>query len=381
MQTPGKSLIALTIGLGSLLAGCTGPGVTSAKAPASPATAAKAPLPPLSYVVGADLSFLGQAEARGTQYKDNGVGKPGLQLFKDHGYTWIRLRLFHTPTQLPNNLQYTIELAQKAKALGYKFLLDFHYSDTWADPAKQTIPKAWQGKSHAELVKLVEDYTRDSIVAFREAGVMPEMVQIGNEITNGMMWPDGKLPENWDNFADLIKAGVRGMDKGRADAPRPRLLVQTERPGNIEVTRNFYDNLFQRGVECDIIGFSYYPWWHGSLLQVRDCLGFTAERYKKDIILVEVAYNWRPTEYRNSPPPFPESPEGQRDFWEEVNRLVLEVPYGLGKGVFWWEPAVPVGPRGLSSRGMFDNEGNALPAVYSLDKFTRGKVPKSATTP
>jgi arabinogalactan endo-1,4-beta-galactosidase len=164
------------------------------------------------------------------------------------------------------------------------------------------------------------------------------------------------------------------MDDGLGGAPRPLLLVQTERPGNIEVTRNFYDNIIQRGVEFDIIGLSYYPWWHGSLLEVRDCLAFIAERYKKDIILVEVAYNWRPAEYRKMPPPFPETPEGQREFWEEVNRLVLEIPNGLGKGVFWWEPAV-AGRGGISSRGMFDAEGNALPVVSVFDKFTRGKVP------
>ncbi|MGD0384360.1 MAG: glycosyl hydrolase 53 family protein, partial [Thermoguttaceae bacterium] len=103
------------------------------------------------FAVGADLSFLKQAEDRGTVFKDNGQAKPGLQIFKEHGYNWIRLRLFHTPTQLPNNLEYTIALAKEAKKLGFKILLNFHYSDTWADPQKQFIPKAWKDKSHAEL--------------------------------------------------------------------------------------------------------------------------------------------------------------------------------------------------------------------------------------
>ena len=109
------------------------------------------------YAVGADLSFLKQAEDRGTVFKDDGQAKPGLQIFKDHGYNWIRLRLFHTPTQLPNNLEYTIALAKEAKKLGFKFLLNYHYSDTWADPGKQFMPKAWKGKSHAELVEAVEN--------------------------------------------------------------------------------------------------------------------------------------------------------------------------------------------------------------------------------
>ena len=133
-------------------------------------------------------------------FKDNNQPKPGLQIFKDHGYNWIRLRLFHMPTQLPNNLEYTIAEAQAAKRLGFKFLLDYHYSDTWADPCKQFLPKAWEGLTHAGLVEAVFNYTRDSIAAFREAGVLPDMVQIGNEIPGGMLWPDGKAPANWDNL-------------------------------------------------------------------------------------------------------------------------------------------------------------------------------------
>jgi arabinogalactan endo-1,4-beta-galactosidase len=112
------------------------------------------------YAIGADVSFLAQAEASGTVFKDEGVAKPGLQILKDHGYNWVRLRLFHTPSNsqrfpLPNDLAYTIALAQQAKALGYKFLLNFHYSDTWADPAKQTLPEAWKDLSQAELVDAV----------------------------------------------------------------------------------------------------------------------------------------------------------------------------------------------------------------------------------
>src|SRR5262249_8719933 len=143
------------------------------------------------YAIGADVSFLAQAEKDGTVFKDNGTPKPGLQILKDHGYSWVRLRLFHTPGQLPNNLDYTIKLAQAAKKLGFKFLLDYHYADDWADPGKQPIPKAWQGKSHQQLVQAVFEYTRDSIAAFRDAGVLPDMVQIGNEVINGMLWPDG----------------------------------------------------------------------------------------------------------------------------------------------------------------------------------------------
>lgn len=336
------------------------------------------------YAIGADLSFLKQAEERGVQFKDGGVVKPGLQIFRDHGYNWIRLRLFHTPSTqprpLPNDLAYTIALAQAAKAQGMKFLLNYHYSDTWADPAKQFLPKAWETLEPAALVSAVHDYTRDTIAAFREAGVLPDMVQIGNEVTPGMLWPHGKLPENWDTFAALLKAGIAGVEAGRGDGPRPRIMLHIEKSGDRERTRWFFDNLAQRGVEFDVIGQSYYPWWHGSLLDLRDTLAFMAETYRKDIYLVEVAYNWRPAEYLDEPAPFPETPEGQRDFLDEVHRVVLATPHGLGKGVFWWEPAVPLQTR-IASRGMFDADGNALPVITVFDRWTRGKTVRANESP
>ena len=110
-----------------------------------------------------------------------------MKIFREHGYNWIRLRLFHSPADLPNNLEYTIALAKSAKLEGFNFLLDFHYSDTWSDPGKQYIPKAWSGMSHKQLVKAVYDYSKETIKAFREAGAMPDMVQTGNEINNGML--------------------------------------------------------------------------------------------------------------------------------------------------------------------------------------------------
>jgi arabinogalactan endo-1,4-beta-galactosidase len=320
------------------------------------------------YAVGADVSFLAQAEKDGVIFRDNGARKPGLQILKDHGYNWIRLRLFHTPTELPNNLDYTIALAKQAKKLGFKFLLDYQYADDWADPGKQPIPKAWQGKSHQELVQAVFEYTRDTIAAFRDAGALPDMVQIGNEIINGMLWPDGKLPENWNNFAQLVYAGINGVDAGRGNNPRPKIMIHIDRGADVKTTKEFFDKLNSYDIPYDIIGQSYYPWWHGSLNQLRQNLEFMAREYQKDIIVVEAAYNWKPGNYVNKPAPFPESPEGQREFLDELNRVVMETPNGKGKGLFWWEPAV----RGsLTIRGLFDDQYNALPAMTVFDRFTR----------
>ena len=319
------------------------------------------------YAIGADLSFMKQAEDSGFTFKEDGKAKPGLQIFKDHGYNWIRLRLFNSPTELPNNLAYTIAEAKEAKKLGYKFLLDYHYSDTWADPQKQFIPKAWEGKTHAELVQAVFEYTRNTMIAFRDSSAFPDMVQIGNEITNGMLWPDGKLPDNWNNFAELVQSGINGVYAGCGNNPHPKIMIHIDQGGNKIKTKYFFDKLNSYGIQYDVIGQSYYPWWHGSLLDLRECLNFTAREYKKDVFVVETAYNWKPTEYINKSAPFPESPEGQKEFLEEVNRIVMSVPCNRGAGVFWWEPAVS--RRG--SRSFFDENGNALPVINVFDKFTR----------
>jgi arabinogalactan endo-1,4-beta-galactosidase len=327
-----------------------------------------APLRASEYAIGADLSFLKQAEDHGKVFKDNGVAKPGLEIFKDHGYNWIRLRLFHTPTELPNNLEYTIALAKAAKKLGYHFLLDYHYSDTWADPGKQFLPKAWEGMSHAQLAEAVFEYTKQTIAAFREAGVLPDMVQIGNEVSNGMLWPDGRLPENWNNFADLLKAGIAGVEAGSGQNPRPRIMIHIDQGGNKVKTKEFFDKIAFYHIAFDVIGQSFYPWWHGSLNDLRENMIFMAQEYRKGIFVVEAAYNWTPAEYKLRPGPFPETPAGQRQFLEEVNRIVQETPDGLGQGIFWWEPAVT---GHLTSRGFFDENGNALPVMSVFDSYTR----------
>jgi arabinogalactan endo-1,4-beta-galactosidase len=320
------------------------------------------------YAIGADLSFLKQAEDRGIQFKDDNQAKPGLEIFKNHGYNWIRLRLFHTPTQLPNNLEYAIALAKSARQLGFHFLLDYHYSDTWADPGKQFIPKAWEGMSHTQMVEALFNYTRDTTIAFREAGVLPEMVQIGNEITNGMLWPDAKLPANWDNFADFLKAGIAGVEAGKGNLPRPRIMIHIDKGGDTIKTKAFFDKLNTYHVAYDVIGQSYYPWWHGSLNDLRENMIATAKEYDKDIMVVEAAYNWTPGNYKTKPAPFPETPQGQKEFLEEVNRVVQSTPDGHGAGVFWWEPAVA---GGTGARGFFDRDYNVLPVITVFDKFTR----------
>lgn len=325
------------------------------------------PVPPArEFAYGADLSFVRHHESRGKVFYDGDRAKPALQIYRDHGHNWIRLRLFNEPVKegLPNSLAYTIAMAQEAKQLGVKFLLDYHYAQSWADPGKQPMPDAWKPLTQSERVQKVFEYTRDTIAAFRDAGVLPDMVQIGNEVRVGMMWPDGKLPKNWDNFAEYVYAGINGVDAGRGNGKRPRIMVHFDQGGDWKDAEKFYDKLFGYGIPVDVIGYSYYPWWHGTLAQLKECLDGTAKKYGKEVWVVETAYHFAPNgETKGQKMPFPETPEGQADFLKAVTKVVKEVPGGLGTGVFWWEPTLAE----ISTRGCFDRNGKALPAVYAFD--------------
>jgi len=197
------------------------------------------------------------------------------------------------------------------------------------------------------------------------------MVQIGNEIRNGMLWPKGKLPDNWDNFAKLVKAGVDGVDAGRAQKRRPLVMIHYDQGADADGSQDFYQKFNSYGIPYDIIGLSYYPWWHGNLLQLRENLLLLVNHFNKDIIVVETAYNWRESQYKNMIPPYPETPEGQREFLESVNQTLLNISSPKIKGIFWWEPAVM---GGLGSRGFFDREGNALPVINVFNKYRLGQT-------
>jgi arabinogalactan endo-1,4-beta-galactosidase len=322
------------------------------------------------YAVGADVSFLASAEQQGIVFTEGGQAKDVLSILREHQYNWVRLRLFVDPAaskdKLPNDLAYTLALAKRAKAQGFHLLLDLHYSDTWADPGKQFTPAAWSKLKHKQLVDQVFRYTRETIAAFAQAGVMPQMVQVGNEITNGMLWPDGKLPDNWDNFADLLKAGVAGVEAGRGAQPRPRIMIHIERSGDYEAAVWFFDALIAHHVPFDVMGLSYYPFWHGKTDKLRGNLHDLALRYRLPIIVVETAYNWTPGDFAGKKAEFAESPEGQKAFLQAVDAAVWAIPNGLGQGVFWWEPAVPGGP--IAGRALFDDKHNALPALTVFDK-------------
>ena len=319
--------------------------------------------PPLEYAVGADVSFLDDAMASGARFADRRSDLEGLALLRHSGLNWVRLRLFVEPEELPNDLAYTVRLAARAKRLGFKLLLNFHYSDTWADPGKQYTPAAWRELPLDELCRRVREHTSHSLETLSRAGAAPDMVQIGNEVINGMLWPQGRLPDNWGAFASLMRAGIAGARESDL-AVTPLIMVHIDRGADWAATESFFDNCARHGIDFDVIGQSYYPWWHGTLDELRANLDNTARKYRKDIVLVEVAYHWRQGVYPDGKGPFPETPEGQLDFISEVDEIIRGVAGGHGKGVFWWEPAVEKGP--IHGRGLFDSEGYALPALVGL---------------
>jgi arabinogalactan endo-1,4-beta-galactosidase len=196
------------------------------------------------------------------------------------------------------------------------------------------------------------------------------MVQIGNEITRGMLRPDGQLPDNWKSFTDLLKAGINGVDAGHGNQPRPLIMIHIDRGGDWTRTKDFFDHLLAYDVRFDIIGQSYHPWWQGSLDDLRNNLYWTAVTYHKPIVLAEVSYPWKPFGKQNDHPPFPLTPQGQADWLRALNQVVEQTPEHLGAGLFWWEPAIRL-TQPLHGRDLFDDNGNALPAMDVFDATTR----------
>ena len=323
------------------------------------------------YALGLDLSFVKQSEDRGVKYYDeDGTEKPVLQIFRDHGYNWSRIMICNEPTsRLPHNLEYVVDAARATKKYNYFFLLDFMFSNGWANPTMQPTPSLWVNLSHRERVKAVYEYIYKVVSRLKSEGLMPEMIQVGNEIGNGFLWPDGRInyanpgESKWDNVADYLKAGIKAI-RELEDGKKIKIMIHVDHGGDIEMTRTFFDKMKKSKVDYDVIGFSFYPWSHGTLLDLKDNLRMTALRFKKEIIVVETGYYYSPgSEFKNLKPPFPETPEGQKAWFEAVNEAVLATPNGLGRGVFWWHPL-------FQSRGFFDTKTNvAKPIIGAVEKY------------
>jgi arabinogalactan endo-1,4-beta-galactosidase len=331
------------------------------------------------FLVGGDISMLNKIEEHGGVFRDEGKHEDFLRILKKYGCNCQRLRIFVNPTYrnaVVQDAAYTIALAKRIKSHGMKLLLNFHYSDTWADPGHQIKPAAWAGLDFEALVAKVTEYTSSVIDDFDKNNVLPDMVQIGNEITPGMLWPDGKLGGGdgieaaWQRFTRLLKAGVQGVREPLKKRQDVRIMIHVHCGGDHKKTQWFFDNLNRNGVPYDIIGVSFYPWWHGTMDNLTENLRETAKKYRKDIMVVETAYPYMGDWSKKKNMIWPVTPHGQYQFLVDLVQAVRQVPEHRGIGVLYWYPeSIPV--KGLriwngGSTALFDTQGNALPALKAF---------------
>jgi arabinogalactan endo-1,4-beta-galactosidase len=334
---------------------------------------------------GADLSVLPQVEAGGAVFQDDDVPTDVLSILRARGVDTIRIRLWRTPADGAGGLAEALALAERATAAGCGVLLDLHYSDCWADPGHQSVPAAWTGLAPPALADSARSYTRDVLRAFAARGVVPRCVLIGNEITAGMLWDTGRVGGSWDTddqwtqLAALVRAGIAGVDEALPDSLRPAIMVHIDRGADNAGARWFLDNLVSRQVDFDLIGVSFYPWWHGTLKDLDANLDDLATRYDRTVVVVETAYPWTLGWFDGAHnavglpgmllPGYPATPAGQREFLSAVMEIVRTVPDGRGGGVFWWAPEWIASP-GFGSRwenlALFDEEGRPLPALAAF---------------
>jgi arabinogalactan endo-1,4-beta-galactosidase len=265
-----------------------------------------------------------------------------------------------------------------------KVYLDIHYSDFWADPQHQVTPAAWQGQDLPTLVNTVRSYTQQVISAFAAQGTPVDMVSIGNEIRNGMLWPLGQIDwtnnTGWANLGMLLKAGVQGARAGNPEDHRLRIMLHWDQGGDNAWSRQFFDNITAQGVPFDVIGLSYYPFWHGTLVALRTNVDDLAVRYDKDVMVAEHQYAWTlangdttdnfvwtPSQLFDG---YPASPGGQLSMASDILSILANIPGGHSGGFFYWEPEWIPGVGWTPGAGtpndnltLYDFQGHALPSI------------------
>lgn len=346
--------------------------------------------------VGGDISLLPNYVAAGSQYKD-GDGKKIdslLPYLYDQGMNAMRVRLFVNPgefeAQHPNDydpnacqsLPYVIPLCQEIIDNGFDLMLDFHYSDTWADPSDQWIPNDWAGLTDAQLIQKIYDYTKETLLTLKENGITPTFIQPGNEISYGMLWAEygNDIPGNhvytnssaasWQRFGDLLKSAISAC---REVCPNAQIVIHTERVAQVNVLTNFYDKMKSLDIDYDIIGLSYYPYYHGNISQLNAALTTLEQRYPgRPIMIVETGCPiwWK----IDNDAGYPLSLEGQNQFAEELVAALLDHPQV--NGLFWWW--LEYNPYGTQLQNwynapLFDPKtGKATPALKTICTFGTG---------
>lgn len=392
--------------------------VCAARAPAVEAVSQRIVVAPVAglpddFMRGVDISMLSDVEAAGGVYYNSRGEKTDLfDILRESGVNWIRLRVWNNPTYAcdvrdadgtviarkgdaygggNNSVATDLALARRAKDAGFKVLLDFHYSDTWADPGKQPMPQDWAGLSARRLNAAVKRFTRDSIEQFVAAGATPDAVQIGNELNNGFLWPHGKIwgaagerVGGFKGFTALLSSASRGV-RAANGGDGIKIVIHLADGGKNDLYRTVFDQVTRAKVDYDIIGLSFYTYWHGGVADLRSNLEDLSKRYGKPLVVVETAYAFTEENgddagnvfktYSDEEHGYVPSVQGQATAVRDVIAAVASVRGGAG--VFYWEPAwIPVRGAGLSAtegntwenQAMFDFAGRALPslAVWGL---------------
>ncbi len=334
--------------------------------------------------LGADLSFTGQELAAGARFTDRGRPGTPVTIMRDNGGNYVRMRLWVNPPPGYSDLASDLALARAVHAAGMKIYLDIMYSDFWADPQHQNIPAAWQGQDLTQLTATVRTYTQQVVAAFAKQGTPVDLAAIGNEIRNGILWPVGQVDPStgagYDALAALLKAGVAGARAGSPPGHRLLIMMHYDQGGSNKLSQAFYQNLISRGVPFDVIGLSYYPFFHGTISQLRANVDALATQFGKPIIVAETQYPWtlangdstgnfvwQPSQVQ---PGYPASPGGQLSFVSDELSILAQVPGGLGAGLFYWEPEWIPGVGWEPGAGtpndnltLFSFQGTALPSI------------------
>jgi arabinogalactan endo-1,4-beta-galactosidase len=312
------------------------------------------------FAKGADVGWLPQMEATGYQFYDaDGSKKDCLQLLKDRGINTIRLRVWVNPSNDKASghcsKEETVAMAIRAQKMGMRIMINFHYSDTWADPGKQAKPLAWKNHTFSELLNDVYFHTEDVLKALKKAGVTPEWVQVGNEIPGGMLWPEGST----DNFNQLAQLLNKGYDATKAIDKNIKVIVHLDEGNNSKKFRWFFDNAKANNVKYDVIGLSYYPFWiktdyKENIADLANNLNDMSARYDKEVMIVEVG--GIDTQEQNT-----------YDMLTAVIKAVKAVPNNKGLGVIYWEPQ---GAKSWSHYDLSAWKSDGKPSM-ALDAFKK----------
>ncbi len=330
-------------------------------------------------IKGGDVSSLKKNEDRGgTYFTSGGQQSDPLAILRAAGMNYARLKVWVNPADGYNNKARVLTMATRIKAQGMKLLVDFHYSDSWADPGKQVKPAAWANMTLAQLNTAVYNHTFDVLNSLKSQGTTADMVQIGNEINPGMLLPTGST----SNFGNLAQLLTSGSNAAKAVSSSTLVMLHLAEGGDNATFRWWFDNIVSRGVPFDVIGASYYCYWHGPLSGLQANLNDMAARYGKPVVVAETAYGFTLAAKDSEPNIFnsslqqqcgyPATPQGQADAFRAVVNVVKAVPNGRGLGIFYWEPtwtAVtgsgwdPTNPNsgnGWENQALFDYNSRAL---------------------